>query len=168
MDKCHVCDHRVFVESIHDNEHFVMMRGNVIQAVKGLCAQYFPEDKEFISDAEVVVTEALDNAFKHTDGIITACVGVLSNQLCMAITDEGNGITYETVEKYLHLVELENEEIDMGEESIFTHGRGLFIISSLSDEITLQRTAEGFTCAITKKAHKGEQNGEERQGNITI
>src|SRR5437588_11315154 len=88
------------------------------------------------ADIEMALHEALANAVIHGNGensckrIYVECRCYLDGEVSITVRDEGKGFDSRTV---LDPTRLENR--------LFTHGRGIYLMKTLMDEVSLEEEA---------------------------
>lgn len=116
-----------------------------------------------IEDAKIAVSEAVTNAVKHAYkgsddvGSINLCFEIFPDKIKIIISDQGESFDYEEAKAQLGPYQY-NENIDFLREG----GLGLFLIESLMDEVTVDKTT-GVTISMIKFIKKERvQNNDER------
>lgn len=116
-----------------------------------------------IEDAKIAVSEVVTNAVKHAykddsdEGMINLCFEIFDDKIKIVISDQGESFDYEETKKQLGPYQ-DNESINFLREG----GLGLFLIESLMDEVTIDKTS-GVTISMIKFIRKEQvRNNDER------
>jgi serine/threonine-protein kinase RsbW len=102
-------------------------------------------------DIEMALLEALANAVIHGNGensskpIYVVCRCYMDGEVQIVVRDEGRGFDSNTV-----------LDPTLGENLLFTHGRGIYLIKTLMDEVSFEEG--GSVVRMRKKSNSRDQN----------
>lgn len=128
--------------SIPNHTRYLGMIGKIGEDVARAVKSYPGDREELAYHVNLVLTEAMSNAIHHAnegdpDKNLKVSIKVEKGVLNIKVHDQGKGFNSDQVQ---------NPELKHLEE----HGRGIYIIRSLMDEVTYQKVASGHVLEMTK------------------
>lgn len=108
-------------------------------------ANYWGISEEKLSDARIILTEAIINALEHSgaeDPVATIKFELTDTELVITVRDFGKGFNIEDVD---------NPDIDKKMFTSHKRGWGLKLMQSMSDDFTIDSSSEGTIITMRKK-----------------
>ncbi len=95
-------------------------------------------------DLSLVLSEALNNAIIHgnnaqPDKIVDLMIQIYKNKIVLKVKDEGQGFNYRDIPNPLDTAN-----------KVKTHGRGVYLMSILTDEIKFTKHTDGMEVEMVK------------------
>lgn len=100
--------------------------------------------EDYYGNVLIAVTEAVNNAIQHgnnqnTDLSVDVAVGDKESDFCFSIQDQGNGFDFDNLPDPTAPENIEKE-----------HGRGIFLMRSLAEEVEFQDSGRNVTIYFSK------------------
>ncbi|TYO99577.1 serine/threonine-protein kinase RsbW [Geothermobacter ehrlichii] len=127
---------------VPNQTRYLGLIGRIGEDIAHTLRSYRGDREELAYHINLVLTEAITNAIRHAneddpEKEIRVCIGVKNDRLIIRVYDQGSGFD---------LTALGNHEFRRLDE----HGRGVYIIRSLMDEVDYQQHEDGYVLEMIK------------------
>ncbi len=128
---------------VPNQTRYLSLIGNIGEAIAKELDRYQGDRETLAYHLNLVLTEAMANAIRHahhdnSKKTVRVKIHIDHHQLCIEVYDQGQGFDLESV-----------PEPDPG--APVDHGRGLFLIRTLMDEVEYRRGKDGNVLIMKKK-----------------